>query len=126
MADEPRKKQKYHKSLASLLRFFEGEELGVEIKTGRLYRGILSSSDDAMNVTLDDVKIQEPHHYKTHHQEQQQPPTTTWTTAHIRGSTIRYIHFPDHLDLSATIKQGVDRERTAAQKYKRGIRKKAG
>jgi len=124
MADESQKKQNYHKSLASLLRYFEGEELRVELKSGKLYRGTLSSSDDAMNVTLDDVTIQEPHHQ---HKTRRQPQTTTcWTTVHIRGSTIRYIHFPDHLDLSATVKQGVDRERAAAQKYKRGIRKKAG
>jgi len=42
---------------------------------------------------------------------------------HIRGSTIRYIHFPDDADLTGLIRSGIDRERAAANKYKRGLRK---
>ena len=41
----------------------------------------------------------------------------------IRGSTIRYIHFPDHVDLSGIIQAGIQRERDAANKYQRGVRK---
>ena len=39
---------------------------------------------------------------------------------HIRGSTIRYIHFPNQTDLSGVIRSGIDREKAAANKYKRG------
>lgn len=41
----------------------------------------------------------------------------------IRGSTLRYIHFPDQVDLAAVIKAGIQREKEAADKYKRGLRK---
>lgn len=43
----------------------------------------------------------------------------------VRGSTIRYIHFPDNADLSIILKHGIDRERAAAARYQRGVRKTA-
>lgn len=102
-------KRNRHKSLSSLLRFFEGTELTVETKKGKLFSGILSSSDEAMNLQLDDCTVS--------NQE------TRLLQVHIRGSTIRYIHFPNHTDLSGVIRSGIDRERAAANKYKRGLRK---
>lgn len=100
-------KRSRHKSLASLLRFFQGTQLAVELKTGKIYKGILSSSDDSMNLQLDDCIFE----------------GKQLLQVHIRGSNIRYIHFPDDCDLSLTIKSGMDRERAAANKYKRGLRK---
>ena len=41
---------------------------------------------------------------------------------HIRGPSIRYIHFPDRANLPALIKMGLDRERNARDKYRRGQR----
>ena len=41
----------------------------------------------------------------------------------IRGSKIRYIHFPDNADLGGLVKSGVERERAAKNKYRRGKRK---
>lgn len=104
------KKTRRHKSLASLLRYFEYTEVSVELKTGKIYTGILSSSDDSMNIQLDDCIISNQQTRLAH--------------VHIRGSTIRYIHFPDNIDLTGVIRSGVDRERAAANKYKRGLRKK--
>ena len=43
---------------------------------------------------------------------------------HIRGSTIRYIQFPDNADLAALIRIGFDRKRAAQDKYARGKRQK--
>ena len=106
------KKTRRHKSLASLLRYFEYVEVSIELKTGKIYTGILSSSDDSMNIQLDDCKV-------TNQQTQ-----TRLAHVHIRGSTIRYIHFPDDTDLTSLIRSGIDRERAAANKYKRGLRKK--
>lgn len=99
-------KRNRHKSLSSLLRFFEGTELTVETKKGKFFRGILSSSDEAMNLELADCTVS--------NQE------TRLLQVHIRGSTIRYIHFPNQTDLSGVIRSGIDREKTAANKYKRG------
>ena len=42
---------------------------------------------------------------------------------HLRGPSIRYIHFPSNVDLPILIKLGLDRERSAQNKYKRGKRK---
>jgi small nuclear ribonucleoprotein (snRNP)-like protein len=39
-------------TLASLLRYMEGYEIIVELKTGRRVRGMLVSADDNMNMTL--------------------------------------------------------------------------
>jgi U6 snRNA-associated Sm-like protein LSm2 len=86
-------------------------ELAVELKTGRIYRGVLSSADDFMNVMLDDaVMSNESTHPRLSH-------------VHIRGATIRYVHFPDDADLAAFVRAGIDRERSAVSKYQRGIRK---
>jgi small nuclear ribonucleoprotein (snRNP)-like protein len=39
-------------TLASLLRYFEGYEIIVELKTGKRHQGILEDADDVMNMTL--------------------------------------------------------------------------
>ena len=43
---------------------------------------------------------------------------------HIRGSSIRFIHFTDNADLPALIKLGFDRKRAVSDKYARGKRQK--
>lgn len=117
------------KTLPSLLRHFEGTELTVELKTGRLYRGTLSSADQAMNLTLEDASllqrliVNQQHKGAFRRGSSSAAVPSTLSLVHIRGSTIRFIHFPDQLDLTLTIKQGIDRERAASQKYKRGVRK---
>jgi small nuclear ribonucleoprotein (snRNP)-like protein len=108
-------KGRHHKTLCSLLHYFEGVELSVELKTGRIYRGTLANADDYMNLALDNAIQLEP------------PPSRNGDPAillscHIRGPNIRYIHFPDYLDLGRVIRMGKDRERAAAQKYKQGTR----
>ena len=142
MATMNNKKGATQKTLGSLLPYFIGMELTIEQKTGRLYTGTLSAADDAMNMTLDDVTL------ATHRgagvpgsrrRSSKTPttntsadrtstadtdtPTPTFAIVHIRGSTIRYVHFPDKVDLAVVIKQGMDRERSVAQKYKRGVRR---
>lgn len=42
---------------------------------------------------------------------------------HIRGPTIRYIHLPQDVNIPGLIREGIDRERAAMDKYKRGKRK---
>jgi small nuclear ribonucleoprotein (snRNP)-like protein len=49
-------KSHHVKTLCSLLRHYEGMELIVELKTGRMYRGTVASADEYMNITLDDVE----------------------------------------------------------------------
>jgi len=50
-------------------------------------------------------------------------PIQEYDLLHIRGSNIRYFHLPHEANVPALIRQGVDRERAAANKYKRGKRK---
>jgi small nuclear ribonucleoprotein (snRNP)-like protein len=122
MATTMNKKGPKQKSLGSLLPYFIGMELTVEQKTGRLYTGTLSAADDAMNLTLDDATLAT--HSGSRSSSSSGPLITPiFAIVHIRGSTIRYIHFPERVDLAVIIKQGMDRERSVAQKYKRGVRR---
>ena len=124
MAEDNNNKKKnhqQHKSLCSLLHYFIGVELSVELKTGRIYHGTLSTADEYMNLTLDDATTTTTTTTTT---TNKQPANTgpLLTSVHIRGPTIRYIHFPDDLDLTRVIRVGMDRERSATQKYRRGKR----
>ena len=126
-------------SLSSLLRYMEGMEVIVELKTGRRYRGTLSSADDAMDLILDSCSEEGK---KTSSSSQEGKSTTSnnnddddqeekniFKTSsldammNIRGSNIRCIHFPDNADLKGTVASGIERERAASNKYKRGKRK---
>ncbi|CAB9520145.1 FAD binding domain [Seminavis robusta] len=107
----PTRPRPQHRTLCSLLHYFVGMELSVELKTGRTYRGTLATADEYMNLALDEV-------------EQVEPPSQnniTMITCHIRGPNIRFIHFPSS-DLRAAIRTGQDRERAAKQKYQGGKR----
>jgi small nuclear ribonucleoprotein (snRNP)-like protein len=118
-------------TIGSLLVYMEGIELIVELKTGRRIRGILSSADEYMNLTLDHTATEEE---KKEQRKKEDYSSSTGTGENllimssssmmsIRGSNIRYIHFPDNADLTGLVRAGVDREQTAANKYKRGKRK---
>ncbi len=45
---------------------------------------------------------------------------------HVRGSTIRYVIFGANVDVSGVIRAGRDRERSAGDRYRRGVRKGPG
>ena len=130
--------KKPQKSLGSFLRHMEGMELVVELKTGRRIRGILESTDDYMNLTLDEAFDETTANRQQDEEDQGKIAATTFTATdtdtnnnilpissslHIRGPKIRYIHFPDDIDLNGVVRQGMDRERAAANKYNRGKRK---
>ena len=119
MAQEQAKK-KHHKSLANLLHYFVEMNLTVELKTGRMVRGTLSAADRDMNLTMEDVVISET---ISRRRTASIGRDTPLSLVHIRGSTVRYIHFPGNANLANIIKQGMQRERSASQKYKRGVRK---
>lgn len=148
-----KERRKRNKTLGTLLRHFVGMKLGIELKTGRIYYGTLSSIDPDMSVLLLDASSsssknrsscqKEPSssityddsviHSTVTSQPQQSRSSTNTKWLHIRGSKIRYIHFLSNgssssdktQSLSGIIQQGLDRERNAMQKYKRGIRKSA-
>lgn len=100
---------KTEKTLGSVLRFFTDEIIVVELKNGRRYTGLLDSAEhNNMSVVLTQAR--------SNQQEFQM--------VHIRGSQIRYIEFVEKsFDFNRLIKDGLSRERSAAQKYKRGVRK---
>lgn len=120
-----------HRTLGALLKYFVDMPLRVELKSGRMYSGTLSSAEVNMSLTLTDVVQVSP-------PPSREPQTTLATNSlaappvneakvlslvQIRGSTIRYIHFPDHVDLATVVKAGIQREKEARDKYKRGVRK---
>jgi small nuclear ribonucleoprotein (snRNP)-like protein len=116
-----------HRTLASLLKYFLGVTLTVELKNGRTYKGALTEADNCMNLTLDNASETNTHsnkdksnnncNYNNNYESIQ------FAEVSIRGSTIRYIHFPDDCDIPLAIKTGQDRERSVANKYQRAVRK---
>ena len=111
----------------------EGIELVVELKTGRRIRGILSSADEAMNLTLEGAEEEGgPVNNQSQESNNEGHPgvasfeditSEIQSSMTIRGPTVRYIHFPDNADLTSLVRVGIDRERAASNKYKRGKRK---
>jgi small nuclear ribonucleoprotein (snRNP)-like protein len=166
-----------NKTLGGLLRYFEGMRIGIELKTGRIFLGILASAEADMTVVLEDATIAAPslrfpaaaagarssnnstsssksrgdtnnassegpvagaHQQSSKTASPSSSDVVSFPMLHIRGSKIRYIHFVDeslmrttgansnsnnHHPLAAVVKRGMERERSAAQKYRRGIRK---
>lgn len=84
----------------------------VELKTGKRIRGTLLSADNNMNVTLDKPQ-----------KDTEEDEIELLDNIDIRGSNVRLIQFPDNADLHGTIATGIEREKAAANKYKRGKRK---
>jgi small nuclear ribonucleoprotein (snRNP)-like protein len=129
-------------TLSSLLKYMEGYEIIVELKTGIRHRGRLTSADDNMNLTLeeeeDDDQEQEEHKNNNEKKECNDKQTTDDDTPNsnnsavlvvlnielnIRGSNIRYIHFPDNANLSSVFQSGREREKNASRKYQKTKRK---
>lgn len=105
-------------NLSSLLKYFLGLEIAVELKNGRIYRGILHESDDNhMNLVLRDVNMHESH--KIGYNDGSD---IDYSLLQIRGSMIRYIQFPDDADLPQLVKMGMNRVKAASDKYNRGKR----
>ena len=116
---------KHYKTLGSLLRYFEGMEIAVELKNGKIYQGTLESesADQNMSLTLTDARIVTT---ATLGKEPSLPAEAfdMFQILQVRGSQVRYIHFlDDNSDLERIVKNGMEREQRAAQKYKRGVRK---
>ena len=117
-------------NIASLLRHFVGLELIVETKYGRTFRGRLREADSYMNLVLSQTVTQSERHQKVYLTSFDcEGPAAfdgngeRFDWIHIRGPTIRYIVFGPNVDLAGIIRAGRDRERSAGDKYKRGIRK---
>jgi small nuclear ribonucleoprotein (snRNP)-like protein len=115
-----RKKSNTHRTLGSLLRHFVGQQLRVELKTGRTYSGQLESSEESLSLTLTDAVLLQQYSSSTNNP---QPSSSVLSIVSIRGSLIRCIHFPDDLDLTLVVKQGLEREASARKKYQRVTRK---
>jgi len=123
-------KQSHHvKNLASILAHFLGLDLMIELKNGRIYRGTLHEADDYMNLVLKNGSASSIH---PAHQPDSEASTARaddklikavdFDIFQIRGPSIRYIHFPPNADLPRLVKLGLDRVKSAKDKYKRGKR----
>ncbi|KAL3907465.1 MAG: hypothetical protein SGILL_008866 [Bacillariaceae sp.] len=118
-------------TLSSLLKYMEGYEVVVELKTGKRHQGILlQANDNTMNVILkinhakDEAAADgEQNHDEDdstviYHSEEQDPSQLS-----IRGSTIRYMQFPDNANLSSIVLSGREQEQAAKNKYRKTLRK---
>ncbi|OEU17852.1 hypothetical protein FRACYDRAFT_238280 [Fragilariopsis cylindrus CCMP1102] len=119
-------------TLSSLLKYMEGYEIIVELKTGIRHRGRLTSADDSMNLTLEEEEDEEDddndQEHKNNNEKKKKECNKQKTVAvnierNIRGSNIRYIHFPDNANLSSVFQSGREREKNASQKYQKTKRK---
>ena len=138
-----------NKTLGSLLHYFEGMIIAVELKTGKIYQGRLASAEADLGVTLQDATVLPSLGGRSRRRSVAPPPSSQseeqqpkliitleqqqLEIVQIRGSKVRYIHFLEDpqqeqpnkvVDLAAVVKRGMDRERSASQKYKRGLRTK--
>ena len=138
-------------TLAPLLRHLRGLNVNVELKSGRSYTGILTEADDFMNLILQRGKCERPSAWDgsdairwsdrsgrdlgiipkatrnvkisdTSSDDKKESDILPFDRMHIRGPLIRYVHLPPKADLSRLIKNGLERERAARDKYKRGKR----
>jgi small nuclear ribonucleoprotein (snRNP)-like protein len=109
------KQQDSIKNLGVLLRHFAGLELSIECKNGQVFRGILQEVDDYMNLVIQILKA-------SFQSRRTNCDPLDFDMIHIRGSNIRYIHFPDNADLPKLVRLGLDRIKTAQNKYARGTR----
>ena len=107
--------------LAPLLRHFVGIDIIVETKQGRKFKGRLMEADAYMNLILS----RNNNTVLTSTGETTDDDEETFNWIHIRGPTIRYIIFGANVDIPGVIRAGRDRERSAGNRYKRGVRKAA-
>ena len=105
--------------LAPLLRHFVGIDIIVETKQGRKFKGRLMEADAYMNLILS----RNNNTVLTSTGETSVDDEETFNWIHIRGPTIRYIIFGANVDIPGVIRAGRDRERSAGNRYKRGVRK---
>ena len=109
-------------TLGSLLKYMEGYEVIVELKTGKRHRGLLISADDNMNLILEeDSRSNDGNEPQGGNTANASPPplVPVPNPRNIRGSKIRYIHFPDNANLPVMIRSGRERERNASKKYQK-------
>ena len=105
-------------TLGSLLKYMEGYEIIVELKTGKRHRGRLLSADDNMNLMLEE-QIEDQDDVISNTKGGNLLAAANPSTRNIRGSKIRYIHFPDNANLPMLVRSGRERERNAAKKYQK-------
>jgi small nuclear ribonucleoprotein (snRNP)-like protein len=99
--------------LAPLLRHFVGINLIVETKHGSSFHGQLVEADAYMNLVL--ARDTTKRGGNTNE--------ISFDRVHIRGPSIRYIVFGPNVDIVKQIREGRDRERSAGDRYRRGVRK---
>jgi len=88
----------------------EGMKVTVEMKNGEIYRGLLVTAEDSMNMTLSDV-------VRTARNGQ----VSKLPSVYLRGSSVRFIALPELLKNApvfkkvATLKKKAEAERSAAK-----------
>ncbi len=115
-------------TLGSLLKYMEGYEVIVELKTGKRHQGRLISADDNMNLMLEEEDDNDEDNNDDDNKKGKTDDSAAISiplTQNIRGSKIRYIHFPDNANLPMLVQSGRERERNAAKKYQKTKRSKS-
>mmetsp|Transcript_28413 Transcript_28413/g.69158 ORF Transcript_28413/g.69158 Transcript_28413/m.69158 type:complete len:114 (-) Transcript_28413:985-1326(-) len=102
-----------------LLHEAEGMKVTAEMKNGEIYRGLLVSAEDTMNMTLSDV-------LRTARNGQ----ITKLPSVYLRGSSVRFIALPDLLKNApvfqkvTTMKRKMEAEQKLRQQGGAGKRKR--
>jgi small nuclear ribonucleoprotein D3 len=85
----------------------EGMKVTAEMKNGEIYRGLLVSAEDTMNMTLSDV-------LRTAKNGQ----ITKLPNVYLRGSSVRFIALPELLKNAPVFQKVTSMKRKMEQEYK--------
>lgn len=118
-------------TLPSLLKYMEGYEIIVELKSGKRHRGFLTSADDNMNMMLKMIgatvgreeEIDDSYRFDRSDAAAAGSIIDVDMECTVRGSNVRYIHFPDNANLSTIVRTGRQREWDAKKRYQKTKRK---
>lgn len=129
----PKKNQHRHPStISALLKHFIGYSVTVELKSEtedyRQITGVIFSADQYMNLVLQAATSTFHRHNNKltnkRREEQVAAATNDFSLVHIKGTKIRYIHFPPHLNIQGVVAQGLREEAYAKKRYQRTKRQK--
>jgi len=109
-------KKRGWRTLAPLLQAFLGEIVSVELKSGMVLTGILDTVDHEMNVWLGKVETT----WMEGRRKGEVGPTMELT--YVSSSKMRYVHFPDRLNIDAQVKRMVHRGKQGAYEKQSFVR----
>ena len=103
-------------TLAVVLESLVGRHVSVELKGGDVVSGVLEGADEAMGVHLRDASREAPPGQTVGDGDDVKGRNEG--DAVVRGSQVRFVHIPKHVDVARAIGQMRKRRALARRKYK--------